>query len=100
MADTDAVEDTDTAVDTLATTTTCVDTSSSSPAAGKVSSMTPATTIQYSTRAPETGGCDLRTPVAYTYGPKAAGREKSALHVTQQTSWPNSWSQQLALLDS
>ena len=41
----------------------------------------------------------------YTYGPKAAGREKSALRVTkqpslQETSWPNGWSQQLALLDS
>ena len=39
------------------------------------------------------------------YGPKAAGREKSALRVTKQpslreTSWPNGWSQQLALLDS
>ena len=41
----------------------------------------------------------------YIYGPKAAGREKSALRVTkqpslQETSWPNGWSQQLALLDS
>ena len=68
VADTDAVADTDTvantdtkknwrlrpllrtAVVTLATTTSCVDTSSSSPAADKVSSMTPATNIQYSSR--------------------------------------------------
>ena len=39
------------------------------------------------------------------YGPKAVGREKSALRVTkqpslQETSWPNGWSQQLAPLDS
>ena len=40
-----------------------------------------------------------------SYGPKAVGREKSALRVTNQpslreTSWANGWSQQLALLDS
>ena len=39
------------------------------------------------------------------YGPKAAGREKSALRVTKQpslreTSWPNGLFKQLALLDS
>ena len=43
--------------------------------------------------------------VQSTYGPKAVGREKSALRVTKQpslreTSWANGWSQQLALLDS
>ena len=39
------------------------------------------------------------------YGPKAAGREKSAPDVTKQpspkeSSWPNGWSSQLVLLDS
>ena len=39
-----------------------------------------------------------------SYGPKAAGREKSALRVTKQaslreSSWPNGLPQQLALLD-
>ena len=47
----------------------------------------------------------FRSSSMYIYGPKAAGREKSALRVTKQpslweTSWPNAWSQQLALLDS
>ena len=49
---------------------------------------------------------DFRYAMALNvYGPKAAGREKSGLRVTkqpslQETSWPNGWSQQLALLDS
>ena len=43
--------------------------------------------------------------ISSLYGPKAVGREKSALRVTKQpslreTSWANGWSQQLALLDS
>ena len=48
---------------------------------------------------------NTNTNIVYIYGPKAAGREKSALRVTKQpslrdTSWPNDCFQQLALLDS